>query len=225
MAHEILQMGIPIVECAMLHGQAFHAHKEAIHRAATRHKVPAIVGAGWDPGAASLFRSLFAMLIPNGHTQTTHRSGKHLHHTITVESVPGVKNALCTEQRTPEGTLQRYIYVEIEQGTDQDRVIEAIRADPLFLQEETLVFPVDTVAALEEQGQGLVLERRGRVGQIGHQHLLMEARGDMAALTAEVMVSAARALPTLQAGAYSLHEIPLGNLWGAQHDHAESEWI
>jgi diaminopimelate dehydrogenase len=225
MAHDILQGGIPLVECAMLHGQAFHAHKEAIHRAAIRHKVPAIVGAGWDPGAASLFRSLFAMLIPNGHTQTTHRSGKNLHHTITVESVPGVKNALCTEHRTPEGRLQRYIYVEMEQGADQDRVIEAIRADPLFLQEETLVFPVDTVAALEEQGQGLMLERRGRVGQIGHQHLLMEARGDVAALTAEVMLSAARALPTLQAGAYSLHDIPLANLWGTQHNQAEAEWI
>lgn len=225
MAHDILQMRIPIVECAMLHGQAFHAHKDAIHRAAIRHKVPAIVGAGWDPGAASLFRSLFAMLTPNGHTHTSHRSGKNLHHTITVESVPGVKNALCTEQRTPEGKLQRYIYVEIEQEADQERVLEAIRADPLFLEEETLVFPVDTVAALEEQGQGLVLERRGRVGQIGHQHLLMEARVNVVALTAEVMLSAARALPTLQAGAHSLHEIPLGNLWGAQQDHAESEWI
>lgn len=54
MAHDLLQMGIPVVECAMLHGQAFRAHKEAIHRAATRHKVPAIVGAGWGPGAVSL---------------------------------------------------------------------------------------------------------------------------------------------------------------------------
>lgn len=225
MAHDILQMGIPVVECAMLHGQAFRAHKEAIHRAAIRHKVPAIVGAGWDPGAVSLFRSLFAMLTPNGHTQTYHRSGKNLHHTITVGSVAGVKNALCAERRTPEGTLQRYIYVEMEQGADEDRVIEAIRADPLFLQEEILVFPVDTVAALEEQGQGLTLERRGRVGTIGHQHLLLEARIDVAALTAEVMVSAARALPTLQAGAYSLHDIPLANLWGTQHNQAEAEWL
>jgi diaminopimelate dehydrogenase len=225
MAHDILQMGISIVECAMLHGQAFHAHKEAIHRASTRHKVPAIVGAGWDPGAVSLFRSLFAMLTPNGHTETYHRSGKNLHHTITVESVSGVKNALCTERRTPEGVLQRYIYVEIEQEADQDRVIEAIKSDPLFLQEETLVFPVDSVEALEEQGQGLTLERRGRVGPVGHQHLLMEARVNVVALTAEVMLSAVRALPTLQAGAYSLHEIPLANLWGERRDQAESEWI
>lgn len=225
MSHDILQMGIPIVECAMLHGQAFRAHKEAIHRAAIRHKVPAIVGAGWDPGAVSLFRSLFAMLIPNGHNQTSHHSGKNLHHTITVESVPGVKNALCTERRTPEGILQRYIYVEMEQEADQERVIEAIRSDPLFLHEETLVFPVDTVAALEEQDQGLMLERRGRVGPIGHQHLLMEARIDVVILTAEIMLSAARALPTLQAGAYSLQEIPLANLWGEQHDHVEKEWI
>lgn len=105
-------------------------------------------------------------------------------------------------------------------------MIEAILADPLFRQEETLVFPVDTIAALEEQGQGLMLKRRGRVGQIGHRHLLMEARGDVvAALTAEVMVSAARAIPTLQAGAHSMHETPLAHLWGVQHEHAEKEWI
>lgn len=59
-AHECLQHGIPIVESSVLHGEAFQAHRDEIHRLAVRHKVPAIVGAGWDPGALSIFRSLFA---------------------------------------------------------------------------------------------------------------------------------------------------------------------
>ncbi|HXH85431.1 MAG TPA: diaminopimelate dehydrogenase, partial [Nitrospira sp.] len=48
---EILQHGIPIVECARLHGDALRAHKDAIHKLALHHQAPAIVGAGWDPGA------------------------------------------------------------------------------------------------------------------------------------------------------------------------------
>ena len=53
----------------------------------------------------------------------------------------------------------------------------------------------------------------------------MEARIDVVPLTAEVMLLAARTLPTLQAGAYSLREIPLINLWGERHDQAECEWL
>ena len=45
-ASQILQHGIPIVDCAILHGEAFHAHKEAIHKLALHHNAPAIVGAG-----------------------------------------------------------------------------------------------------------------------------------------------------------------------------------
>ncbi len=48
-AHECLQHGIPIVESSVLHGEAFQTHRDAIHRLALRHKVPAIVGAGWAP--------------------------------------------------------------------------------------------------------------------------------------------------------------------------------
>ena len=54
-ASQILQHGIPIVDCITLHGDALHAHREAIHKSARRHGVPAIVGAGWDPGALSVF--------------------------------------------------------------------------------------------------------------------------------------------------------------------------
>jgi hypothetical protein len=80
-AHECLQHGIPIVESSVLHGEAFQAHRNAIHRLAIRHKVPAIVGAGWDPGALSIFRSLFALLAPEGDTEISHRVGVSLHHT------------------------------------------------------------------------------------------------------------------------------------------------
>lgn len=211
-ARVALEHRIPIVECAMLHGQPFEAHKEAIGRSARRHKVPAIVGAGWDPGAASVLRGLLALLAPKGHTRMTHRPGVSLRHL--VPRVPGLKDALYTEVRTPEGAIQRYVYVELDRETDADRVTAAIRSDPLFLAEETLVFPVESVAALEAEGHGVVLERRGSSGPTGHQHFLVEARIDLAAVAAQIMVAATRALPDLRPGAHSLLEVPLASLWG-----------
>lgn len=224
-AHDCLQHGIPIIESSVLHGEAFHAHRDAIHRLAIRHDVPAIVGAGWDPGALSIVRSLFALLAPEGAVETTHRVAGSLHHTAMARQVVGVKEALCTEQLAANGTSQRYVYVELEEGVDADRVADAIRADPLFLGEETLVFPVDSVAALEQEGRGIVLERRG-AGRSGHQRLLFEARFDESLLTARMMLAAARALAGLSPGAHSFLDLPLSALWGERdRRNAERAWV
>jgi diaminopimelate dehydrogenase len=96
-APQILQHGIPIVDCVTLHGDALHAHREAIHKSAQRHGVPAVVGAGWDPGALSVFRSWFAMLTPGGLTETRHHTGISLRHATMARSVSGVKDALCAK--------------------------------------------------------------------------------------------------------------------------------
>jgi|CXWL01.1.fsa_nt_gi diaminopimelate dehydrogenase len=224
-AHECLQHGIPIVESSVLHGEAFQAHRDEIHRLALRHKVPAIVGAGWDPGALSLFRSLFALLVPEGYTETSHRVGVSLHHTAMARQIAGVKEALCTEQRATDGRRQRYVYVELEQGIDAERVSEAIRADPLFLDDETMVFPVENIAALEQEGRGVLLERRGAVGRLGHQQFLLEARFDESLLTAQMMLAAARSLSQLKPGAHSLLDLRLGALWGELYKKAERDWL
>lgn len=224
-ASQILQHGIPIVDCAIVHGESFHAHKEAIHKLALHHKAPAIVGAGWDPGALSVFRSWLALLTPRGMTETTHRPGITLRHTVMAKSVVGVKDALCTEVRSADGRVQRYVYVELEKGANADLVAQAIRADPLFLGEETQVFPLESLASLEQEGRGVVLDRRGSSQRLGRQHFVLEGRFDEAVVTAEVMLAAARALPDLDPGAYSLTDIPLSALWGELADKAEREWI
>lgn len=102
-ASQILQQGVPIVDCALLHGESFQAHKEAIQKMAVHHRAPAVVGAGWDPGALSVFRSWMALLTPGGTTETTHRPGITLRHTVMAKSVVGVKDALCTEVRATDG--------------------------------------------------------------------------------------------------------------------------
>jgi len=200
-AQQLLQGGTPIVECASIEGAALEEHQQALHRAALRHHVAAIVGAGLDPGALSLFKHLFELLIPKGHTEISNRLVPSLHHTAAAELIKGVQGALCTEVRNAEGRLQRYVYVELEKGAELERITTAIQCDPLFVGEETLVFPVESLAALEQQGHGLWMERRGTSGQSAHQSLLLEARFDTAIFSAQVMVDAARTLPRRKPGA------------------------
>ena len=222
---KLLQHRIPIVECATIHGDAFRTRKADIERMAKRHRVAAVLGAGWDPGALSLFRALFALLTPKGHTEITDRPGHSLHHGLAVKAMPGVKDALCAEFPAGNGKIQRYVYVELREGADFEQVSQAIRSDPLFLDEESLVFPVESVALLEDAGRGVVMERRGESGRTGHQFLMLEARFDITALTSEIMVAAARALPRLRPGAHSLLDVPPSSLFGAAIGRAEAEWI
>lgn len=224
-AQGLLQSRIPVVECARLHGESFLGHKAEIHRDALRHKVPAIVGAGCDPGALSLFRSQFALLAPRGHTETSLHTGTSLHHTLAAAGIKGVKQALATERLSRTDTPQRYVYVELEPSADAAEVENALVNDPLFRDEETLVFPVPSIAALEETNRGVLLERRAAAGEASHASFLLEARYDEAGLAARMMLAAARALPSLQAGAYSLLDLPPGALWGEQRPAAEKEWM
>lgn len=201
-AREVLQCHLPIVECATLEGGALAAHYEAIGRAATNHRAPAIVGAGWNPGMLPLLRHAFETLIPRGHTIATDRPGVSLHHTEAAENVPGVEGALATEYRDAEGRATRYVYAQLETGVNPAHVQAALQADPLFAGEQTLFFPVESIAALEGEGHGLVLERRGTARSGAHQNLLLEARFDVATFAARVMVDAARRLPRLKPGVH-----------------------
>jgi diaminopimelate dehydrogenase len=207
-ATDLLQHRIPIVEAAVMPSAACQSHKRELDRAALRHKVAAVVGAGWDPGMLSVFRGLFAVLCPKGHSDTRDRPGVSLHHTLAARSVSGVRDALCTELPAGLGKIQRCVYVELERGADFTRLTEVIQSDPLFLDEETLVLPVNSVAALEDEGHGVVLERLGTSAGKAHQRFLLEGRFDFIAVTAQVMIAAARALPTLKPGAHAFADLP-----------------
>jgi len=224
-AHDLLQHRTPIVECATLHDKAFREHHDELNRIASQHGVPAIVGAGWNPGVLSLFRALFALLTPKGHTSTSWHTAASLHHTSAASAIHGVREALSTELRTVDGKLQRYVYVELEKGGDLAGIEAAIRSDPLFLGEETLVFPVEDIRIMVEEGHGVLLERRGSAAATDHQIFTLEARYSEQALTAAVMTAAARAIPTCSRGAFSLLDLPLGSLWGNLNKKAQQEWL
>ena len=224
-AKSLLQSRIPLVECARLHGEDFFRHKTEINRVAALHKVPAIVGAGCDPGALSLFRGYFALLAPHGHTETGLHTGASLHHTLAAEGIKGVRKALATEIKAAGGTVQRYVYVELEPSADADEVERLLVNDPVFLDEQTLVFPVADIASLEDTNRGIVMERHAKPGDAGHSSFLLEARYDEASLAARMMLAAAQSLPSQQPGAYSLLDLPIGALWGQQRSTEEKAWM
>ena len=212
LATDLLRHHTPIVEAATLDGIARKMHWREIDRMALRRGVAAVVGAGWDPGVRPLLESLFATLCPKGGMRTHDRPGVSLHHTLAARAIPGVRDALCAELRGANGALQRYVYVELAPGADLEPATRSIQSDPLFLDEETLILPVDSVATLEEEGHGLVIERWGRAGGKDHQRFLLEGRFDRIAIAGQMMASAARALVTLRPGAHPLDTIPPASL-------------
>ncbi len=211
-ATELLRHRTSIVEAATFDGIARQAHWSAIDRMALRRGLPAVVGAGWDPGIRPLFEGLLATLCPKGSTRTRDRPGVSLHHTLAARAIPGVRDALCAEFKGANGVIQRYVYVELAPGADLEPAAKSIRSDPLFLDEEALVLPVESVAMLEEEGHGLVIERWGRAGGKDHQRFLLEGRFDRIAVAGQTMVAAARALVTLRPGAHPLDTIPPASL-------------
>ena len=201
-ADEVLQLRVPLVECAMVEGPAAQAHFHAIDRAAHNHRVAACIGAGWNPGVLPLLRRAFEVLIPEGLTAMTDRPGVSLHHTGVARQIEGVRDAMATERRGEDGRVTRYVYAELAQGVDPRRVQAALDADPLFVGERTLLFAVTSIADLEKEGHGIVLERRGTARHGAHQSMLLEARFDIASFAARVMLDAARRLPGMGPGAH-----------------------
>jgi diaminopimelate dehydrogenase len=199
-AREILQLRVPVVECAALEGAAARAHYEAISAAAQLHRVVAVVGAGWDPGLFPLLRRAFEMLIPHGATAITDRPGVSLHHTEAVRQIDGVREALTAEYRDAVGQRTRYVYAELAKGIDPARVQAALDADPLFAGSRTLLFPVESVVRLEEEGHGVLLERRGTAQAGVHQNIVFEGRFAVADFASRIMLDAAARLTHLKPG-------------------------
>jgi diaminopimelate dehydrogenase len=201
-AQELLQMRVPIVECASFEAKALRDYHASIAHFAERHRVSAVVGAGWDPGVLPQLQRLFEVLIPRGRTRVGRHVAAGLHHTAVAEGVAGVQGALSSEVPDPAGGTRRYVYVQLARGADFERVRAQIEADPLYADEPTQVLPVPDVAAMEQQAQGVLVERLDEGAAGPHGSLLLEARLDPAGFCARLMLDAARVLPRYPHGGW-----------------------
>lgn len=201
-AGELLRQRFAVVECAAVDPARRDAYHDALAALAARQHTRIMLGAGWDPGVLDLFRGAFDLLIPRGQTQQLRRPVASLHHTAAAQQVPGVADALVVEHPGADGSRQRYLYLQLTGGAKPEKVEAAVTADPAFAGEATQVFFVDSIAALEEEAEGVLLERRGTAASGAHQSLLLEVRGDPAVLAARVMVDAACRLSALAVGGH-----------------------
>lgn len=219
-AKEILAMGINTVDSFDIHSKIV-ALKTSLNGVAKQHNVVSVVSSGWDPGSDSIIRVLMQAMAPSGITYTNFGPGMSMGHSVAVKAFDGVTDALSVTIPTGTGIHRRMVYIEIEDGYKLRDVAKSIKSDDYFVNDETHVFEVEDVNQLKDMGHGVAMERKGTSGATQNQLFSFDMRVNNPALTAQMLVNAARASLKQQPGAYTLIEIPVVDLLPGDRN----EWI
>ena len=219
-AKECLTLGINTVDSFDIHSKIVALHK-SLDSVAKKHGAVAVVSAGWDPGSDSIVRALMQSMAPSGLTYTNFGPGMSMGHTVAVKSIEGVRNALSVTIPTGTGIHRRMVYIEIKDGYKLEDITEAIKTDNYFIKDETHVFEVENVDLLKDMGHGVSMERKGSSGNTQNQLFSYKMTVNNPALTAQMLVNAARASMKQSPGAYTLIEIPVVDLLPGDKE----EWI
>lgn len=219
-AKEVLSLGIHTVDSFDIH-TGITALRRTLDAEAKAHNCVSIISAGWDPGSDSIVRTMLEAIAPKGVTYTNFGPGMSMGHTVAVKAVDGVKAALSMTIPTGTGIHRRMVYIELNEGYEFDSVAAAIKADPYFVNDETYVKQVPSVDALLDMGHGVNLTRKGVSGKTQNQLFEFNMRINNPALTAQVLVCAARAAMRQQPGCYTMVEVPVIDLLPGDRE----EWI
>ena len=174
----------------------------------------AVTAAGWDPGTDSAMRALFEAMVPVGTTFTNFGRGRSMGHSVAARALPGVADATSITIPLGGGRHSRLVYVVLEGGAAFEDVHAAIKADPYFAHDPLEVRQVtqEELPRVADASHGVLMERLGASGLTATQHLTFDMRIDNPALTAQVLVSSARAAVRLaqagRPGAYTLIDVP-----------------
>ena len=210
-AKEILQLGIHTVDSFDIHTGIVDLRR-SLDAVAREHGTVSIISAGWDPGSDSIVRTLLEAIAPKGITYTNFGPGMSMGHTVAVKAIEGVKKALSMTIPTGTGIHRRMVYIELEEGYAYEQVAAAIKADPYFVNDETHVRVVPSVDDVIDMGHGVNLTRKGVSGKTQNQLFEFNMRINNPALTAQVLVCAARATMRQQPGCYTVIEVPVIDL-------------
>ena len=203
-----LSKGINTVDGYDIHGESMITLRAKLSKCAKANGRTAVIGAGWDPGTDSVIRMLFLAIAPNGITYTNFGPGMSMGHSVAAKAIPGVKDAISMTLPIGYGQHQRDVYVQLDEGTEFNKVAEAIKKDGYFANDATRVSRVQDIEKVRVMGHGVCVERIGSSGTAHNQHLELKMRLTNPSATAQIMVSAARASMRLSPGCYALGEIP-----------------
>lgn len=217
-AKEMLALGINTVDSFDIHGGIVDLRR-SLDKVAKAHNSVSIISAGWDPGSDSVVRALLEAMVPKGITYTNFGPGMSMGHTVAVKAIDGVKAALSMTIPVGTGIHRRMVYIEVKDGYDFKQVAAAIKADDYFAHDETHVMQVESVENLLDMGHGVHLTRKGVSGKTQNQLIDFNMKINNPALTAQILVSVARASMKQVPGAYTMIEIPvIDMLFGDKED-------
>jgi len=208
-----LKKGFCTVDSFDIHARMSEAVK-TLDDAAEEGQTVAIVAAGWDPGTDSVLRALFEAMVTSGTSFTNFGRGRSMGHSVAARAIQGVADATSITIPLGGGRHSRLVYVVLKEGASLEKVTADIKADPYFASD-----PLEVRAVSKEQmpfvadaSHGVLLERTGASGMTSNQHLTFDMRINNPALTAQVMISCARAAVRMRdsghTGAYTLIDIP-----------------
>ena len=220
------QRGICTVDSFDIHNQIY-ALRTTLMPLCVANKSVSVISAGWDPGSDSMIRALLLALAPKGITYTNFGPGRSMGHSVAAKAIDGVKDALSMTIPLGTGVHRRMVYVELEEGADFKTVEAAILADDYFAHDETHVIAVPNVDALNNVAHGVNLVRSGVSGATHNQRFEFNMSINNPALTAQMMVSCARAAYRMQQrgqyGAKTMIELaPIDLLPGTEQELIES---
>lgn len=207
-AKKILAMGINTVDSFDIHTSIADLRR-SLDSVAKEHKAVSVISAGWDPGSDSVVRALLEAMVPKGITYTNFGPGMSMGHTVAVKAIEGVKAALSMTIPLGTGVHRRMVYIEVKEGYDFKQVAAAIKADDYFAHDETHVMQVECVDNLLDMGHGVNLVRKGVSGKTQNQLVEFDMKINNPALTAQILVSVARASMKQQPGSYTMIELPI----------------
>ncbi len=219
-ALEALELGISTVDSFDIHTK-IGGLRASLDSAARKAGRASIISAGWDPGSDSVVRTLLEACAPKGITYTNFGPGMSMGHSVAVKAIEGVADALSVTIPMGTGVHRRMVYVQIKPGYDFAAIAAAVKADPYFVNDETHVMQVESVDVLKDMGHGVNLVRKGVSGKTHNQNFEFNMKINNPALTAQILVSAARAVLRQQPGCYTLIEIPPVDLLPGERE----DWV
>ena len=219
-AQAILAMGINTVDSFDIHGEIWDL-KQRLSPIAVANNVVSIIAAGWDPGTDSVVRALMEAMTSKSSIHTNFGPGKSMGHSVAAKAVKGVKDALSMTLPAGESKHRREVYIQLEEGADPAIVEHLLKTDDYFAHDDTQVIFVDDVSKHETADHGVNLVCKGISGQTPNQNMEFSMCINNPALTAQVLVSVARASFKQSPGCYTMIELPMIDLLEGEKEY----WI
>ncbi len=209
-ARHYLAKGIHTVDSFDIHTE-IPALVRDLDEAAKKAGRACITAAGWDPGTDSVLRALFEAMTPVGTTFTNFGRGRSMGHSVAARAIKGVADATSITIPIGGGRHSRLVYILPQPGHAFASIKKDLAADPYFSHDPLDVREVkspEEMADAADNSHGVLMERIGASGGVSNQHLTFDMRIDNPALTAQVLVSCARAVTRMPAGCHTLIDVP-----------------